>query len=263
MQTDFNSTAVPGDFDVITIHKEVKASLKEYPPFWHSDFVWVRSLDSADIIEGLKNSQFADYIDEKIYYWPENLKYFATDKGFVFSAGIYEANIANKRDSRYTYNELLDSDPLEIWEELKSTGEYFATYQIKLLKSRSPQLAVIPSVAEYLKQKGFTIKMTPYKDKDGKEYHTHSVVINKDIVVKWCISGKKPDVTKMNKGRKGKVFALEKAGRVFSFKNKKECFEKMFAGVCGERTFKNVTKDKVAGDLITIKGETYKICEIF
>lgn len=263
MQEHFNSTAVVGDFDACTIHEVIGASLKEYPPFWHSDYVWVNDLDSASIMNGLKESQFADCVDSMIYFWPMNDKYFVTDKGFVFSTSIYEANIEKKSKSRYSYSEMLDSNPIELWKELKSESEYFVTHQIKLLTSRSLQLAVQKSIAWHLEKKGVKIKVSTYKDKNNKESTIQSVVLNKDIFAQWCISGEMPETLKKNKGRNGKEFAVEKDGNVYRFKNKKECFDRMFAGVCSERTFKSATKDKVAGDLIAIKGVTYKVVEVF
>ena len=73
--------------------------------------------------------------------------------------------------------------------------------------------------------------------------------------MEWCYTQKQPESFSV----KSHSISLERDNKVYTFRSKKECFEKLFAGECNEKTFKRAIKGKVAGDLITVKGVAYKI----
>jgi hypothetical protein len=269
MQEHFNSTAVVGDFDINEIFTCLKDKIDSDSNFASHPFIWLNSFKKEDIITSLKQSALSATIENEIYFWPGNKKYFVTDKGFIFSKSIHEANThkAEYYHHRLKYDfvkNLVDCNKVNF-------TEYYAVRQIRLLQVSKVDGLIDLSTAhnkgqldlyiesdniEMFEKLGFKIYTSETVDKQGHKINeSYYIKMAKALFIEWCYTQKQPETVNV----KSHSISLERDNKVYTFTSKKECFEKMFAGVCNEKTFKRAIKGKVAGDLISIKGVAYKI----
>ena len=229
MITNFNSNEI-----ALMTQQAIIENNVELPPFYFTKYVWIDEDNAEDIIDNIKKSQFAYTIDKEIFFFPENSKYFATDKNFVFSISTFELNKENKDKSQYNFAELMECKWCELWPELRKTSEYFAHTTIQHLTGRTIRAVLDKATAAHLEARGYKIVKQPYKNNKGL---MNMLSINKDIFVEWCKTGERPTITKKKAGRKGLAIKIIIDGIEHEFSNLKECHEKMFSDIKYE-TFK-------------------------
>lgn len=259
MNEDFNNNDIARyvqESIVENIKEDFKSETKKVP------YIWLLRPLKKDIVNAIKSSIYRDDIDEEIYFWHGNNKYFVTDKHIIYSVSTYKTNYKEKIDTD-TFQELYYADYKSIAEletarnNAKANGEPFVCRQLRRLKPENRQLdlKIKPDNAIALKEMGYTVH-TRFNDATCRNDNYVRIGTNEfiDIVINH-----KETVEKGKAGRKGKEFAILAKGIVTVYKNKKECYEKAFADICGEKTFKRAIKDKDIGDTFIIKGLS---CEI-
>lgn len=259
MNEDFNNNDIARyaqEAIVNNIKEDFKPETKKVP------YIWLLRPLKKDIISAIKASIYKDDIENEIYFWHGNNKYFVTDKHVIYSVSTYKTNYKEKIDTD-TFQELYYTDYKSIAEleearnNAKANGEPFVCRQLRRLKPENRQLdlKIKPNNVTALKEMGYTI-YTRLNDATCRNDNYVRIGTNEfiDIVINH-----KETVEKGKAGRKGKEFAILAKGIVTVYKNKKECYEKQFADICGERTFKSATKNKNIGDTFIIKGIS---CEI-
>lgn len=241
-----------------SIKEPVKEEVKKVP------YIWLLRPLKKDIISAIQSSIYKDDIDEEIYFWSGNTrKYFVTDKGVAYSISIYKTNYKEEIDDD-TFNEMLYTDYQSIAQledaraEAKATGTPFICRQLRRLKPDRRQLdLLVKNNIDALAEKGYSITK---KFNDATCRYDYYVKISYNEFVDIVLHNKEV-VTKGKAGRKGKEFAILAKGIITVYKNKKDCYEKLFADKCSFITFKRSLKDKDIGDTFVIKGLCYEIVD--
>lgn len=259
MIEDFNNNDIARyaqEAIVNNIKEDFKPEAKKVP------YIWLLRPLKKDIISAIKSSIYKDDIDEEIYFWHGNNKYFITDKHVIYSVSVYKTNYKKKIDID-AFQEMYYTDYKSIAEletarnNAKANGEPFICRQLRRLKPENRQLdlKIKPNNVTALNEMGYTI-YTRFNDATCRNDKYVKISTNEfiDIVINH-----KETVEKGKAGRKGKEFAILAKGIVKVYKNKKDCYEKMFADKCSLITFKRAIKGKNVGDTFTINGLS---CEI-
>lgn len=261
MDEDFNSNEIARyvqESIVENIKEDFKSETKKVP------YIWLLRPLKKDIISAIKSSIYRDDIENEIYFWHGNNKYFVTDKHIIYSVSTYKTNYKEKIDTD-TFQELYYTDYKSIAEletarnNAKANGEPFVCRQLRRLKPENRQLdlKIRPDNVMALNEMGYTIH-TRFNDATCRNDNYVRISTNEfiDIVINH-----KETVEKGKAGRKGKEFAILAKGIVTVYKNKKECYEKAFADICSIITFKRAIKGKDIGDTFIIKGLSYEIAD--
>jgi hypothetical protein len=261
MNEDFNNNDIARyaqEAIVNNIKEDFKPEAKKVP------YIWLLRPLKKDIISAINSSIYKDDIDEEIYFWSGNTrKYFVTDKGVAYSISIYKTNYKEEIDDD-TFNEMLYTDYQSIAQledaraEAKATGTPFICRQLRRLKPDRRQLdLLVKNNIDALAEKGYSITK---KFNDATCRYDYYVKISYNEFVDIVLHNKEV-VTKGKAGRKGKEFAILAKGIITVYKNKKDCYEKLFADICNEKTFKRAIKGKGIGDTFVIKSISYAIVE--
>ena len=261
MNEDFNNNDIARyaqEAIVNNIKEDFKPESKKVP------YIWLLRPLKKDIISAIKSSIYKDDIENEIYFWHGNNKYFVTDKHVIYSVSIYKTNYKEKIDND-VFNELYYTEYKSIAEletarnNAKANGEPFVCRQLRRLKPENRQLdlKIKPDNVIALKERGYT---TYTRLNNMTQQNDNYVKIGTNAFIDIVINNKET-VEKGKAGRKGKEFAILAKGIVTVYKNKKECYEKMFADKCSLITFKRAIKDKNVGDTFTINGLSCEIVE--
>lgn len=237
MNTDFNSNEIARytqEAIVNNIKEDFKPETKKVP------YIWLLRPLKKDIISAIKSSIYKDDIDEEIYFWHGNNKYFITDKHVIYSVSVYKTNYKEKIDAD-TFQELYYTDYKSIAEleearnNAKANGEPFVCRQLRRLKPENRQLdlKIKPNNVTALNEKGYTT-YTRLNNMTQQNDNYVRISTNKfiDIVINH-----KETVEKGKAGRKGLAIKIIIDEIEHEFSNLKECHEKMFSDIKYE-TFK-------------------------
>lgn len=259
MNEDFNNNDIARyaqEAIVNNIKEDFKPEAKKVP------YIWLLRPLKKDIISAIKSSIYKDDIENEIYFWHGNNKYFVTDKHVIYSVSVYKTNYKEKIDID-AFQEMYYTNYKSIAEletarnNAKANGEPFICRQLRRLKPENRQLdlKIKPNNVTALNEMGYTI-YTRFNDATCRNDKYVKISTNEfiDIVINH-----KETVEKGKAGRKGKEFAILAKGIVKVYKNKKDCYEKQFADICSLITFKRAIKGKDIGDTFTINGLS---CEI-
>ena len=253
------------DFTAEEVCREISASIKE--PIKEEKkkvpFIWLLKPLKKDIIKALQTSIYKDDLIDDITFWYGNNKYFVTDKGIVYSISTYKTNYNEEidEDAFYDmyYTEYKSIAELEdARAKAKTEGKPFVCRQLRRLKpeNRQLELKIKQPKLNTIMELGYKIKK---KFNDSSCRYDYFVRISQAQLIDIVLNGK--EVKPIKAGRKGKEFAILAKEIITVYKNKKDCYEKLFADVCSEKTFKRAIKDKDIGDTFVINGLSYEIAD--
>lgn len=225
------------DFEICNFVEHLRRSIPS-----KDKYVKVDTFSNEEIINKIKQSSLSSTIEETIYRWPGNEKYFITDKGFVYSRSVYETGTQLLE----YYSNRTKFDYLNHPTKYEGTG-YKAQRQVQLLHTKKDggfrticqppnqiQLVIKEEDAESFINNGFKIYETPILDKDGKEVGTSlSIKINYQRFVQWCQTGEY---------NRNLFTATDGNGATYTFNTKKECYEQLFKKKMSYITFKRAIK---------------------
>lgn len=263
MNEDFNNNDIARyaqEAIVENIKEDFKPESKKVP------YIWLLRPLKKDIISAIKSSIYKDDIENEIYFWHGNLKkYFVTDKGITYSISIYKTNYKEEINPELI-DEMLYADYKSIAELenardiAKLTGTPFICRQLRRLKpeNRQLELKIMQKNADILTTDGYKVKKR-FNDHTCK--YDYFVRINQRDFIDIVLNNKQLCDIDTKAGRKGKEFAILANNLITIYKNKKDCYEKLFADICNEKTFKRAIKGKDIGDAFIIKGLSYEIAD--